>query len=194
MNASTYGLTASIWTNDTDAALTIGDQIETGTWYMNRCDYLDPALAWTGVKDTGWVHPVGARLRAFTRRSGGSSEPIRGGALSGRTCPPPRSRHPRRRQHLVGVLGPAHLEDDLDPGLPDVEVDALADVLDLDQVGAPFGDEREQRRQCAGPIVDAGEHDRADRARLVPADEAGSTPRSTLPPERITHVTRARTG
>jgi acyl-CoA reductase-like NAD-dependent aldehyde dehydrogenase len=53
MNASTYGLTASIWTNDTDAALTIGDQIETGTWYMNRCDYLDPALAWTGVKDTG---------------------------------------------------------------------------------------------------------------------------------------------
>ena len=53
MNASTYGLTASIWTNDTDAALAIGDQIETGTWYMNRCDYLDPALAWTGVKDTG---------------------------------------------------------------------------------------------------------------------------------------------
>ncbi len=53
MNASAYGLTASIWTNDTDAALTIGDQIETGTWYMNRCDYLDPALAWTGVKDTG---------------------------------------------------------------------------------------------------------------------------------------------
>ena len=46
MNASTYGSTASIWTNDTDAALTIGDQIETGTWYMNRCDYLD--LLWRG--------------------------------------------------------------------------------------------------------------------------------------------------
>ena len=31
----------------------IGDQIETGTWFMNRCDYLDPTLAWTGVKDSG---------------------------------------------------------------------------------------------------------------------------------------------
>ncbi len=53
MNDSHYGLTASIWTADVDAALRIGDQIETGTWLMNRCDYLDPALAWTGVKDSG---------------------------------------------------------------------------------------------------------------------------------------------
>lgn len=53
MNDSPFGLTASIWTNDLDAAETIGRQIETGTVYMNRCDYLDPALAWTGVKDTG---------------------------------------------------------------------------------------------------------------------------------------------
>jgi acyl-CoA reductase-like NAD-dependent aldehyde dehydrogenase len=53
MNDSRYGLTASIWTVDVDAAIRIGDQIETGTWYMNRCDYLDPALAWTGVKDSG---------------------------------------------------------------------------------------------------------------------------------------------
>ncbi|MGE0133166.1 MAG: aldehyde dehydrogenase family protein [Blastocatellales bacterium] len=53
MNDSRYGLTASIWTADVDAALRIGDQINTGTWYMNRCDYLDPALAWTGVKDSG---------------------------------------------------------------------------------------------------------------------------------------------
>jgi acyl-CoA reductase-like NAD-dependent aldehyde dehydrogenase len=53
MNDSVYGLTASIWTSDVDAAIRIGDQIETGTWYMNRCDYLDPALAWTGVKDSG---------------------------------------------------------------------------------------------------------------------------------------------
>jgi acyl-CoA reductase-like NAD-dependent aldehyde dehydrogenase len=53
MNDSRYGLTASIWTADVDAALRIGDRIETGTWYMNRCDYLDPALAWTGVKDSG---------------------------------------------------------------------------------------------------------------------------------------------
>jgi acyl-CoA reductase-like NAD-dependent aldehyde dehydrogenase len=53
MNDSRYGLTASIWTQDADAALRIGDQVETGTWFMNRCDYLDPALAWTGVKDSG---------------------------------------------------------------------------------------------------------------------------------------------
>jgi acyl-CoA reductase-like NAD-dependent aldehyde dehydrogenase len=53
MNDSQYGLTASVWTADEDAAFTIGNQLETGTVYMNRCDYLDPALAWTGVKDTG---------------------------------------------------------------------------------------------------------------------------------------------
>lgn len=53
MNDSDFGLTASIWTTDEDTALTIGDRIETGTWFMNRCDYLDPALAWTGVKDSG---------------------------------------------------------------------------------------------------------------------------------------------
>jgi len=53
MNDSRYGLTASIWTTDAEAALRIGDRVDTGTWYMNRCDYLDPALAWTGVKDSG---------------------------------------------------------------------------------------------------------------------------------------------
>ncbi|HLB84813.1 MAG TPA: aldehyde dehydrogenase family protein, partial [Steroidobacteraceae bacterium] len=53
INDSHYGLTSSVWTTDPDAALRIGDQIETGTWYMNRCDYLDPALAWVGVKDSG---------------------------------------------------------------------------------------------------------------------------------------------
>ena len=53
MNDSRYGLTASIWTSDAEAALRIGDRVDTGTWYMNRCDYLDPALAWTGVKDSG---------------------------------------------------------------------------------------------------------------------------------------------
>ena len=53
MNDSEYGLTASIWTSDLDAAIAIGNQIETGTWFMNRCDYLDPSLAWTGVKDSG---------------------------------------------------------------------------------------------------------------------------------------------
>ena len=53
MNDSQYGLTAAIWTSDEDAALSIGERVETGTWFMNRCDYLDPALAWTGVKDSG---------------------------------------------------------------------------------------------------------------------------------------------
>jgi acyl-CoA reductase-like NAD-dependent aldehyde dehydrogenase len=53
MNDSRYALTASIWTGDVDAAVRIGDRVETGTWYLNRCDYLDPALAWTGVKDSG---------------------------------------------------------------------------------------------------------------------------------------------
>lgn len=53
MNDSAYGLTAAIWTSDPEAALAIGEQVETGTCFMNRCDYLDPALAWTGVKDSG---------------------------------------------------------------------------------------------------------------------------------------------
>jgi acyl-CoA reductase-like NAD-dependent aldehyde dehydrogenase len=53
MNDSQYGLTAAIWTQDEAAAIKIGDRVETGTWFMNRCDYLDPELAWTGVKDSG---------------------------------------------------------------------------------------------------------------------------------------------
>ena len=53
MNDSAFGLTAAIWTSDEEAALAIGDEVQTGTWFMNRCDYLDPALAWVGVKDSG---------------------------------------------------------------------------------------------------------------------------------------------
>jgi acyl-CoA reductase-like NAD-dependent aldehyde dehydrogenase len=53
MNDSPYGLTASIWTSSAQAAERIGDQVSTGTVFMNRCDYVDPHLAWTGVKDTG---------------------------------------------------------------------------------------------------------------------------------------------
>jgi acyl-CoA reductase-like NAD-dependent aldehyde dehydrogenase len=53
MNDSRYGLTAAVFTEDVDRAVAIGDRVETGTWFMNRCDYLDPALAWTGVKDSG---------------------------------------------------------------------------------------------------------------------------------------------
>jgi acyl-CoA reductase-like NAD-dependent aldehyde dehydrogenase len=53
MNDSPYGLSAAIWSEDAEAAHAIADQLETGTVFLNRCDYLDPALAWTGVKDTG---------------------------------------------------------------------------------------------------------------------------------------------
>jgi acyl-CoA reductase-like NAD-dependent aldehyde dehydrogenase len=53
MNDSAYGLTCALWTSDEQAAQAIGDRLATGTVFMNRCDYLDPALTWTGVKDTG---------------------------------------------------------------------------------------------------------------------------------------------
>ena len=53
MNDCHYGLTASVFTRDVAAARHIGRQVQTGTFFMNRCDYLDPALAWTGVKNTG---------------------------------------------------------------------------------------------------------------------------------------------
>ena len=53
MNDSAFGLTASIWTSDLEAADRIGQQVEAGTVFANRCDYLDAALAWTGVKDSG---------------------------------------------------------------------------------------------------------------------------------------------
>ncbi|MCB2115253.1 MAG: aldehyde dehydrogenase family protein [Rhodobacteraceae bacterium] len=53
MNDCDYGLTASLWTKDSERAARIGRQVETGTVYQNRCDYLDPALCWTGCKDTG---------------------------------------------------------------------------------------------------------------------------------------------
>lgn len=53
MNDSPYGLSAAVFTRDEEAAVRIGDRVATGTFFMNRCDYLDPALAWTGVKNTG---------------------------------------------------------------------------------------------------------------------------------------------
>ena len=53
MNDSPFGLTASVFTQDDQKAIEIGEKINTGTWFMNRCDYLDQALAWTGVKDSG---------------------------------------------------------------------------------------------------------------------------------------------
>ena len=72
MNDSPYGLSACLWSRDVEAAVAIGDRIETGTWFLNRCDYLDPELAWTGVKDTGHgisLSPLGfdgvTRVKSF---------------------------------------------------------------------------------------------------------------------------------
>ena len=53
MNDSEFGLTASLWTSNLKRAEQIGQKLETGTVFMNRADYLDPALCWTGCKDTG---------------------------------------------------------------------------------------------------------------------------------------------
>jgi acyl-CoA reductase-like NAD-dependent aldehyde dehydrogenase len=53
MNDSEYGLTAAIYSADAQRAEALGDALETGTVFLNRCDYLDPALAWTGVKNSG---------------------------------------------------------------------------------------------------------------------------------------------
>ena len=68
MNDSEFGLTASVWTGDLDAAERIGNQLETGTVFMNRCDFLDPMLAWVGIKNSGrgcTLSPLG--FDAFTR-------------------------------------------------------------------------------------------------------------------------------
>jgi len=53
MNDSRYGLTASVWTTDEQAFESLVNKIEAGTVFQNRCDYLDPALAWTAVKQSG---------------------------------------------------------------------------------------------------------------------------------------------
>ncbi len=53
MNDSDFGLTAAIFTRDIDTGVSLGEQLHTGTFFINRCDYLDPALAWTGVKQSG---------------------------------------------------------------------------------------------------------------------------------------------
>ncbi|TFI57661.1 aldehyde dehydrogenase family protein [Sphingomonas parva] len=76
VNDSAYGLTASIWTQDLDAARRLAPRIEAGTVFANRCDYLDPRLAWTGVKDSGRGASLGrygfdsvTRPRSFHLRS-----------------------------------------------------------------------------------------------------------------------------
>ena len=77
MNDSPFGLSASLWTRDPERARALGNRIETGTVFMNRCDYLDPALAWTGVKETGrgvtlsaWGYPHLTRAKSFHLKTG----------------------------------------------------------------------------------------------------------------------------
>jgi acyl-CoA reductase-like NAD-dependent aldehyde dehydrogenase len=68
MNDSPYGLTASLWTTDGDRALALAQRVEAGTVFSNRCDYLDPAMPWTGVKDSGHGFSLGRiGLRQLTR-------------------------------------------------------------------------------------------------------------------------------
>jgi len=50
---SSYGLTAAIYTTNKQRAMDFSQQVNAGTVFMNRCDYLDPALPWTGVKNSG---------------------------------------------------------------------------------------------------------------------------------------------
>ena len=76
MNDSKYGLTVW-WTRDMSAVEQLAPRLEFGTVFMNRCDYLDPGLAWTGVKETGrgcTLSRVG--YEALTRHRVGTLEPI----------------------------------------------------------------------------------------------------------------------
>jgi acyl-CoA reductase-like NAD-dependent aldehyde dehydrogenase len=61
MNDSRYGLSASVWTRSTERAERFALYLEAGTVYKNRCDYLDPALPWTGWKESG----IGSTLSRY---------------------------------------------------------------------------------------------------------------------------------
>jgi acyl-CoA reductase-like NAD-dependent aldehyde dehydrogenase len=77
MNDSDLGLTASIWTSDIDTGERLATRVEAGTLFINRCDYLDSALAWTGVKNSGRGASLGrfgyeavTRPKSYHLRSG----------------------------------------------------------------------------------------------------------------------------
>jgi acyl-CoA reductase-like NAD-dependent aldehyde dehydrogenase len=69
MNDSRFGLTASVWTKSSERADRIARELEAGTVYQNRCDYLEPSLAWTGLKQSGLGETLSRHgFHAFTRR------------------------------------------------------------------------------------------------------------------------------
>jgi acyl-CoA reductase-like NAD-dependent aldehyde dehydrogenase len=53
MDQTRFGLTASVWTRDVERAERFARGLQAGTVFQNRCDYLDPALPWTGMRDSG---------------------------------------------------------------------------------------------------------------------------------------------
>lgn len=53
MNDSHYRLTASLWTGNAERAARTDEHLQTATVFMNRADYVDPALCWSGCQDTG---------------------------------------------------------------------------------------------------------------------------------------------
>lgn len=71
MQDTTYGLTASVYSEDMGRARKILAQIDSGTGYWNCCDRVSAGLPWSGRKHSG----IGATLshlglRAFTKPKG----------------------------------------------------------------------------------------------------------------------------
>lgn len=53
MNDTRFGLTASVWTESVERAERFGREVQAGTIFQNRCDFLDPNLPWTGWGESG---------------------------------------------------------------------------------------------------------------------------------------------
>lgn len=68
INATRYGLSASVFTRSRTRADEFVEAAETGTVYVNRCNFVDARLGWIGHKNSGngsiALSPLG--LRAFS--------------------------------------------------------------------------------------------------------------------------------
>lgn len=53
MNATPYGLSASLWTNDLSKAMRLIPEIQAGTLWVNMHTLLDPAVPFGGIKSSG---------------------------------------------------------------------------------------------------------------------------------------------